>query len=143
MGPEDTPGDAARLEQHETQEHRVAHSAPDCADGVAAGSDALDEHGIDRHAYQDEQPLESHGEQGLDVVLPHAAQLPIGEGRHRQRGQTGHDVNFQHTAIHDDKDDDIEREHTHLDEYGLHEQPQQGAQAHALQRGLQFRQHIR
>ena len=62
VSPEDTPGDAARLEQHETQEHRVAHSPPNSADGVAAGGDALDEYGVDRYAHQDEQPLESHGE---------------------------------------------------------------------------------
>ncbi len=58
----DAARDTARLEQHETQKHRVAHSPPNCADGVATGGDALDEHGIDRHAHQDEQPLESHGE---------------------------------------------------------------------------------
>ena len=143
MGPEDTPGDTARFEQHETQKHRVAHSAPNGADGVAAGGDALDEHRVDRHAHQDEQPLESDGEQGLDVVLAHAPQLPVGKGRHRDGGQTGHDVDFQHTAIHDNENDDVQRKHTHLDKNGLHEQPQQGADAHALQRGLQVGQHIR
>ena len=86
MCAEDTLCDAAGFEQHKAEQHRVAHRAADGPDGVAAGGNPLDKHGVDCHAHQNEQSLESHGKQGLDVVLPHAAQLPVGEGRHRDGG---------------------------------------------------------
>lgn len=74
----DALGNAARLEQHEAQQHRVTDSPPYSPYEVAAGGDALNEYGVDRHAYQNEHPLERHGKQGFQVVLPRPAQLPVG-----------------------------------------------------------------
>ena len=62
MCAEDTLCDAAGFEQHKAEQHRVAHRAPYGPDGVPAGGNPLDKHGIDCHAHQNEQPLESHGE---------------------------------------------------------------------------------
>ena len=89
MSAKDALGDAARLEQHEAQQHRVADSPPNGPYGVAAGGDALNEYCIDRHAHQNEHPLERHGKQGFQVVLPRPAQLPVGEGRHRDGCKAG------------------------------------------------------
>ena len=47
VGPEDAPGDCPGLEQHEAEEHRIAHGSPYRADGVAPGGDALHQHRID------------------------------------------------------------------------------------------------
>ena len=82
MSAKDALGDPARLKQHEAEQNRVADSSPHGPDGVAACGDALNEHRVNRHAYQNEHPLERHGKQGFEIVLPCPAQLPVGEGRH-------------------------------------------------------------
>ena len=57
-------------------------------DGVAAYGDPLNEHRIDGDAHKNQHSLEFNGKQGLQIVLAHAAQFPVEEGRHGQRGQT-------------------------------------------------------
>lgn len=79
MCAEHAAGDGAGLEQAEAEQHRVAHATPYRADGVAACSDALYQHRIDGNADENEQALKAHGEQGLQIVLPGIAQLPVGE----------------------------------------------------------------
>ena len=58
-------------------------------------------------------------------------------------GASGRAIDFQHTAIDKDENDDAHDLHRKADEQGLHEQPQQGAQLHGFKRGLQRCQHIR
>ena len=86
MCAEHAAGDGASLEQAEAEQHGIAHAAPYRADGVAACSDALYQHRIDGNADENEQALKAHGEQGLQVVLPGIAQLPV---RERSNGNGG------------------------------------------------------
>ena len=79
MGTKDAPGNRPSLEQTEAEQHRVAHAAPYRADGVAACGDILYQHRIDGNADENEQALKAHGKQGLQIVLPGIAQLPIRE----------------------------------------------------------------
>ena len=58
-------------------------------------------------------------------------------------GASGRAIYFQHTAIDKDENNDVQRPHGRVNEHGLHEQPHKGAKAHAFQRCLQRRQHIR
>ena len=115
MSAKDALGDAARLEQHEAQQHRVADSPPNGPYGVAAGGGALNEYCIDRHAHQNEHPLERHGKQGFQVVLPRPAQLPVGEGRHGDGGKAGEQIYFNHAAIHQHKNNDVQGRHGDID----------------------------
>ena len=47
---------------------------------------SLNEHCVNCNTYKDQQPLKAHGKQGLDVVLPGAAKLPVGK---RSNGDGG------------------------------------------------------
>ena len=99
MGAEDAFGDRPGFHQHEAQKHRIADTAPNRADRISACGDPLNEHRIDRHADEDQHTLKAHGKQGLDVVLPGAAKLPVGKRSNGDGGQTGQQIDFQHPAI--------------------------------------------
>ena len=73
MSAKDTLGNAPGLKEHEAKQNRVAHSSPNCPDGIAACCDALNEHRVNCNTYKNQQPLKAYGKQGLDVVLPGAA----------------------------------------------------------------------
>ena len=79
MSAKDTLGNAPGLKEHEAKQNRVAHSSPNRPNGIAACCDALNEHCVNCNTYKDQQPLKAHGKQGLDVVLPGAAKLPVGK----------------------------------------------------------------
>ena len=51
------------LKQCETQEHRVAHDAPDAHHDVVREGDALYHDSIDAYADHDEEALEAKGEE--------------------------------------------------------------------------------
>ena len=95
----DTTGNRARFEQHEAEQDGISHNAPDRADWVAACGDPLDQHRINGDAYQNEQRLKAHVKQGAQLILAHLPHLPVGDGSHGDGGQTGQDIDFQHTAI--------------------------------------------
>ena len=86
MCAEHAAGDGASFEQAEAEQHGIAHAAPYRADGVAACGDTLYQHRIDGNADENEQPLKSHGKQGLQIVLPGIAQFPVRERGHGDRG---------------------------------------------------------
>lgn len=86
MCAEHAAGDGASLEQAEAEQHGIAHAPPYRADGVAACGDALYQHRIDGNADENEQALKAHGEQGLQIVLPDIAKLPV---RERGNGDGG------------------------------------------------------
>lgn len=65
MCAKDTFADRPGFEQHKAEQNRVPHAAPNGPDGVAAGGDTLHQHAIDAHTQQNEQPLETNGEQGF------------------------------------------------------------------------------
>ena len=54
MGAEDAFGDRPGFHQHEAQKHRIADTAPNRADGVAACGDALYQNRIDGNADEDQ-----------------------------------------------------------------------------------------
>ena len=109
----------ACLEQGKAQQHRIADAAPDRPDGIAACSNTLYQHRIDGHAHKDQQTLETDSKQGFEGVLSHAANFTVGEGRHRDRGQAGEQIYFNHAPIDDDKDADRQHPGEHAHEHTL------------------------
>ena len=89
MCAEHAAGDGASLKQAEAEQHGIAHAAPYRADGVAACGDTLYQHRIDGNTDKDQQPLKANSEQGLQIVLPGAAQLPVRERSNGDGGQAG------------------------------------------------------
>ena len=59
----------AGLEQAETEQNGVAHNAPNGVDGIPGNCHALDQHGINCHADEDEKALKAQCEQAFQVVL--------------------------------------------------------------------------
>ena len=89
MCAKDTSRNRPGFEQHEAEQNRIAHGAPYRPDGISARGNSLDKHRIDCNAHQNEHPLEAHGKEGAQIVLPHLSHLTVGDCRHRDRGQTG------------------------------------------------------
>lgn len=89
MCAKDTSRNRPGFEQHEAEQNRIAHGAPDCPDGISARGNSLDQHRINRNTHQNEQPLEAYGKQGAQIVLPDLSHLPVGDRCHRDGGQTG------------------------------------------------------
>ena len=143
MSAKDTLGNAPGLKEHEAKQNRVAHSSPNRPNGIAACCDALNEHRVNCNTYKNQQPLKAHGKQGLDVVLSGAAKLPVGKRSNGDGGQTGQQIDFQHSAIYQNENDNSHRLHREANERRLQPQPQKWPQVHRLQRGFQFGKHIR
>ena len=78
----------ARFEQGKTQQHRIAHTAPDRPDGVAVGGDTLDKHRINGDTDQNQQALKAYRKEGTEIVLPHVSGFPVGDGGKRDGCQT-------------------------------------------------------
>ena len=130
----------ACLEQAETKQNGVAHNAPNGVDGIPGNRHALDQHGVNRHADEDEKALKAQRKQAFQVVLPHVALLVVAEGRHGDGRKAHHAVNFDHSSIDDDENYDTQYPHGDADEETLQEKPEQGAYIHLHQAGLQHRQ---
>ena len=64
------------------------------------------------------------------------ALLMVSKGCERNRRKAHHEVDFHHSAIHDDKDDSRQRQHRDLNHKGLQIQSQQRSQVHAFQCSL-------
>ena len=140
MRSEDGFRHGAGLEQAETEQNGVAHNAPNGVDGIPGNRYALDQHRINRHADEDEKALKAQCEQTFQVVLPHVALLVVAEGRHGDGRKAHHAVDFNHTPVDDDKNDDAQYPHGDADEETLQEKPEQGAYIHLHQAGFQHRQ---
>ena len=130
----------AGLEQAETEQNGVAHNAPNGVDGIPGNRHALDQHGVNRHADEDEKALKTQRKQAFQVVLPHVALLVVAEGRHGDGRKAHHAVNFNHSSVDDDENHDGQDAHGNADEEGLQKQPEQGANIHLHQAGLQHGQ---
>ena len=128
------------LEQAETEQNSVAHNAPNGVDGIPGNRHALDQHGINCHADEDEKALKAQCEQAFQVVLPHVRLLVVAEGRHGDGRKAHHAVDFNHTPVDDDKNDDAQYPHGDADEETLQEQPEQRAYIHLHHAGLQHGQ---
>ena len=130
----------AGLKQAETEQNGVAHNAPNGVDGIPGNCHALDQHGINCHADEDEKALKAQCEQAFQVVLPHVRLLVVAEGRHRDGCKAHHAIYLNHSSVHDDKNNDAQYPHGDADEETLQETPEQGAYIHLHQAGLQHGQ---
>ena len=130
----------AGLEQAETEQNGVAHNAPNGVDGIPGNRYRLYQHGVNRHADEDEKALKTQCKQAFQIVLPHVALLVVAEGRHGDGRKAHHAVNFNHSSVDDDENHDGQDAHGNADEEGLQKQPEQGADIHLHQAGLQHGQ---
>ena len=128
------------LEQAETEQNSVAHNAPNGVDGVPGNCHALDQHRVNRHADEDEKALKAQCEQAFQVVLPHVRLLVVAPCCHGDGRKAHHAVDFNHTPVDDDKNDDAQYPHGDANEEGLQKQPEQGSYIHLHQAGLQHGQ---
>ena len=134
---EDGFGHRAGLEQAETKQNGVAHNAPNGVDGIPGNRHALDQHSVNCHADEDEKALKAQCEQAFQVVLPHVRLLVVAPCCHGDGRKAHHAVDFNHTPVDDDKNDDTQYPHGDVDEEGLQKQPEQGAYIHLHHAGLQ------
>ena len=130
----------AGLEQAETEQNGVAHNAPNGVDGIPGNRHALYQHCVNRHADEDEKALKTQRKQTFQVVLPHVALLVVAESCHGNGRKAYHAVNFNHSSVDDDKNHDAQYPHGDADEETLQEKPEQGADVHLHQAGLQHGQ---
>ena len=130
----------AGLEQAETEQNGVAHNAPNGVDGIPGNRHALDQHGVNRHADENQEALKTQCKQAFQVVLSHVRLLMVAEGRHRDGCKAHHAVDLDHTPVDDDKNDNAQNPHGDADEETLQEQPEQGSYIHLHQAGLQHGQ---
>ena len=129
----------AGLEQAETKQNGIAHNAPNGVDGIPGNCHALDQHRVNRHADEDEKALKAQCEQAFQVVLPHVRLLVVAPCCHGDGRKAHHAVDFNHTPVDDDKNNDAQDPHGDADEEGLQKQPEQGAYIHLHQAGFQHR----
>ena len=128
------------LEQAETEQNSVAHNAPNGVDGIPGNRHALDQHGVNRHADEDEKALKAQCEQAFQVVLPHVRLLVVAPCCHGDGRKAHHAVDFNHTPVDDYKNDNAQDPHGDADEETLQEKPEQGSYIHLHQAGLQHGQ---
>ena len=130
----------ACLEQAKTKQNGVAHDTPNGVDGIPGNRHALDQHRINCYADEDEKALKTQCKQAFQVVLSHVALLVVAESRHGDGRKAHRAVDFNHTPVHDDKNDDAQDPHGDADEETLQEKPEQGSYIHLHQAGFQHRQ---
>ena len=121
---------ASGLKKRKAQQHRVAHARPDRLADVRAHADAFYQNGVNRYADDDEKTLKSQREQGMQIVLPHAARFPVEHRRHRDRRDGSGQIDLNHPPVHNDENADRERPHGKARENALEPQPEQGAEGH-------------
>ena len=130
----------AGLEQAKTEQNGVAHNAPNGVDGIPGNRHALDQHGVNRHADEDEKALKTQCKQAFQVVLPHVRLLVVAPCCHGNGRKAHHAVDLDHTPVDDHKNDNAQDPHGDADEETLQEKPEQGADIHLHQAGLQHGQ---
>ena len=140
MRSEDGFRHGAGLEQAETEQNGVAHNAPNGVDGIPGNRHRLYQHGVNRHADEDEKALKAQRKQAFQVVLPHVRLLVVAESRHGDGRKAHHAVDLDHAPVHDHKNNDAQYPHGDADEEGLQKQPEKRADIHLHQAGFQHRQ---
>ena len=127
------------LEQAETEQNSVAYNAPNGVDGVPGNCHALDQHGINCHADEDEKALKAQCEQAFQVVLPHVRLLVVAPCCHGDGRKAHHAVDLNHSSVHDDKNNDAQYPHGDADEETLQEKPEQGSRSEERRVGKECR----
>ena len=112
-------GKAARFEQAEAQQHRVAHASPDGVDDVIHKRDVLHQNRVNSNADDNQKRLEAQRQQRTDVVLSHAAPFLAHHGRHRNGGNRGDEIYFNHSSECDNENADGQRPHGNANEQRL------------------------
>ena len=130
----------AGLEQAETEQNGVADNAPNGVDGIPGNRHALDQHSVNSNTNQNQEALKTQCKQAFQVVLPHVRLLVVAPCCHGDGRKAHHAVDFNHTPVHDDENNDGQNAHGNADEEGLQKQPEQGAYIHLHQAGFQHRQ---
>ena len=130
----------AGLKQAETEQNGVAHNAPNGVDGIPGNRHALDQHGVNRHADEDEKALKAQRKQAFQIVLPHVRLLVVTPCCHGDGRKAHHAIYLNHSPVDDDEDHDAQYPHGDANEEGLQKQPEQGANVHLHQAGLQHGQ---
>ncbi len=136
MGVQYASGKAPGLEQGEHQQDRVPHHAPEGADYIRSERDGLYQHSVDADTDDDEEALETQGEQRTEVVLPGLALFPVAEGGQRDGREARHQIHLYHTAVDDDEDHDGEYPEGELYHEAHQVDAQKRTHAVGLQRGL-------
>jgi len=135
MGIEDRFGEAAGLEERETQEHGVSRNLKDAGMDVVGEDDALHQHGINRHADHHEEALKAQGKKVADVVIAHLAPLAVGQGGKGDRGDRAGQEDLDHASIQDHRDQDRKQLHRIAHQQGFHADGCQFGDAFILQTG--------
>ena len=130
----------AGLEQAETEQDGVAHNAPNGVNGIPGNRHALNQHGVNCHADEDEKALKAQCEQAFQVVLPHVRLLVVAPCCHGDGCKAHHAIDLDHSSVHDDENNDAQDPHGDADEETLQEQSEQGTHVHLHQAGLQHGQ---
>ena len=130
----------AGLKQAETKQDGIAHDTPNGVDGIPGNRYRLYQHGVNRHADEDEKALKTQCKQAFQVVLPHVRLLVVAPCCHGDGRKAHHAVDFDHAPVDDHKNDDAQDPHGDADEETLQEKPEQGSYIHLHQAGLQHGQ---
>ena len=130
----------AGLEQAETKQNGIAHNAPNGVDGIPGNRHALDQHCVNGNTNQNQEALKAQCKQAFQVVLPHVRLLVVAEGCHGDGRKAHHAIYLNHSSVDDDENHDAQYPHGDADEEGLQKQPEQGANVHLHQAGLQHGQ---
>ncbi len=97
---------------------------------IGCDDHVVDEHGIDRNAHHDEEALECQREQPFEVVRTNAAPFAVTHRRYGDGRDAHGTVNFNHTAIEDDRDENRHNLEAQADQQRLYGQAEQFADAH-------------
>lgn len=132
---------AAGFEQRVAQQHRVAQALPDRHGDIIPHGDILHQHRVDADADHNEKRLKAQGQQGLQIVLPRLAPLPVG---HRGKGDRPHgygQIHLDHSSIDHKEDGDGEDMGAEAHKNALKPQAQQRTDAPVRQGRFQIADH--
>ena len=141
MRPEQALCKAAGAKQRVAQQHRIAQALPDGHGDIIPHGDILHQHRVDADADHNEKRLEAQGQQGLQIVLPRLAPLPVG---HRGKGDRPHgygQIHLDHSSVDHKEDGDGEDMGAEAHKNALKPQAQQRTDAPIRQGRFQIADH--
>ena len=134
---------AASLKEREAQQHRITHTSPDGVHDVRTHGDVFDQYRINAHTDDDEKRLKCKRQQGTEIVLSHAAPLPIHHSSHGDGRNRCDKVNLDHTPIDHHEDAYCEGAHGQPHKQALEPQPKQRPQFHCCKGGIEVPENSR
>ena len=94
----------------------------------------FDQYRIDSYTDKDQKSLESKRKERPYIVVPDLALLPVSQCCERDRRKAGHEIDFDHSGIDDDKHECRQDHHHELHDECFQEQPQKLSELHGFQR---------